>query len=68
MGTTVRPAKTATGLWDAFADVDAFVAEGQRQLEGHQASPHGVVGYLFRMTTPRDPHYVGYRYPAELVS
>src|SRR5689334_1177479 len=28
----------------------------------------GAVGYPTRMTTPRDPLYAGYRYPAELIS
>jgi putative transposase len=28
----------------------------------------GVVGYLFQMTTPRDPLYAGYRHPAEIIS
>src|SRR3954453_17882064 len=28
----------------------------------------GAVGYPARMTTPRDPLYAGYRYPAELIS
>jgi hypothetical protein len=28
----------------------------------------GVVGYLARMTTHRDPLFTGYRYPAELIS
>jgi hypothetical protein len=28
----------------------------------------GVVGYLARMTTHRDPLFAGYRYPAELIS
>ena len=27
-----------------------------------------MVRYLSRMTTPRDPLYAGYRYPAELIS
>jgi hypothetical protein len=27
----------------------------------------GVVGYLRRMTKPRDPLYAGSRYPAELI-
>jgi putative transposase len=27
-----------------------------------------VVGYLFRMSAPRDPIYAGYRHPAELIS
>jgi hypothetical protein len=26
------------------------------------------VGYLCPMTSPRDPLYAGYRYPAELIS
>jgi hypothetical protein len=33
MGTAVRPAKTAPGPWDAFADVDAFVDEVLVELE-----------------------------------
>src|SRR5947209_4930210 len=28
----------------------------------------GAIGYPTRMTTPRDPIYAGYRYPAELIS
>ena len=27
-----------------------------------------MIRYLSRMTTPRDPLYAGYRYPAELIS
>src|SRR5271157_4636134 len=33
MGTAVRPAKTPSGPWDAFADVDVFVDEVLVELE-----------------------------------
>jgi transposase len=33
MGTAVRPAKTAPGQWDAFADVDTFVDEVLVELD-----------------------------------
>jgi hypothetical protein len=33
MGTAVRPAKTSTGPWDEFDDVDAFVDEVMAELE-----------------------------------
>jgi hypothetical protein len=32
MGTAVRPAKTSSGPWDAFADVDGFVDEVLTEL------------------------------------
>ena len=32
MGTSVRPAKTSPGAWDAFADVDVFVDEVLKEL------------------------------------
>jgi hypothetical protein len=33
MGTTIRPAKTSPGPWDAFADVEVFVDEVLAELE-----------------------------------
>ena len=33
MGTAIHPAKTSSGPWDAFADVDVFVDEVLAELE-----------------------------------
>ena len=41
---------------------------GTVKLSGLRLGGAGVVRYLSRMTTPRDPLYAGYRYPAELIS
>jgi hypothetical protein len=48
---------------------EAAMPTRHRQVEGASglAWP-GVVRYLTGMTTPRDPHYAGYRHPAELIS
>jgi putative transposase len=43
-------------------------ANRHRQLGGLRLGGSGIVGYLFWMTTPRDPLYAGYRYPAEIIS
>jgi hypothetical protein len=40
---------------------------GTVKLGGLRLGRAGVVGYPRRMTTPRDPLYAGYRYPAELI-
>ena len=41
---------------------------GTVKLSGLRLGRAGIVRYLSRMTTPRDPLYAGYRYPAELIS
>jgi DDE superfamily endonuclease len=41
---------------------------GTVNLSGIRLGRAGVVGYLSRMTTRRDPLYAGYRHPAELIS
>ena len=41
---------------------------GTVKLSGVRLGGAGVVRYLSRMTTPRDPLYAGYRYPAENIS
>ena len=38
------------------------------KLSGLRLGGGGMVGYLSRMTAPRDPLYAGYRYLAELIS
>lgn len=43
-------------------------ASGTVKLSGLRLGGAGVVRYLSRMATPRDPLYAGYRYPAELIS
>jgi putative transposase len=45
----------------------ALGPNGTVKLGGLRLGRAGVVGYLRRMTTPRDPLYSGYRYPAELI-
>src|SRR3954470_22981448 len=42
--------------------------EGTVKLSGIWFGELSVVRYSCRMTTPRDPLYAGYRYPAELIS
>ena len=42
--------------------------EGHRQVEGLRLGGAGMVRYLSRMSTPRDPLFAGYRYPAEIIS
>src|SRR5208283_3587713 len=44
------------------------MSSGTVKLSGLRLGRAGVVGYLPWMTTPRDPLYAGYRYPAELIS
>src|SRR3954466_11807224 len=39
-----------------------------RQVEGGWGDGSRVIRYRSWMTTPRDPIYAGYRYPAELTS
>src|SRR6185369_8247875 len=39
-----------------------------RQVEGGWGDGSRVIRYRSWMTTPRDPLYAGYRYPAELIS
>jgi len=41
---------------------------GTVKLSGLRLGEAGLVRYLPRMRTPRDPLYAGYRYPAELIS
>ena len=41
---------------------------GTVKLSGLRLGGAGVVRYLSRMMTPRDPLYAGYRYPVELIS
>src|SRR3954464_725024 len=43
-------------------------ARGTVKLRTLWVGEAGAVGYPARMTTPRDPLYAGYRYPAELIS
>ena len=38
------------------------------KLSGVRLGRAGLVGYLRPMTSPRDPLYAGYRYPADLIS
>jgi putative transposase len=42
--------------------------QGIVKLSGLRLGGAGVVRYLSRMRTLRDPIYAGYRYPAELIS
>ena len=42
--------------------------KGTVKLSGLRLGGVRVVVYLSRMTTPRDPLYAGYRFPAELIS
>ena len=68
--------ETARFWWNRFGPM--FAAEIRRKrvdtcggtvkLSGLRLGGAGVVRYLSRMTTPRDPLYAGYRYPAELIS
>src|SRR5690348_4552053 len=44
------------------------LARGHRQVEGGWGDGSRVIRYRSWMTTPRDPIYAGYRYPAELIS
>jgi putative transposase len=49
-------------------DPDIDKPPRHRQVEALWVGEAGAVGYPARMTTPRDPLYAGYRYPAELIS
>src|SRR3954463_12776020 len=44
------------------------VSRRHRQVEGGWGDGSRVIRYRSWMTTPRDPIYAGYRYPAELIS
>ena len=48
--------------------LDFCGGDGTVKLSGLWLGGAGMVRYLSRMTTPRDPLYAGYRYPAELIS
>jgi hypothetical protein len=53
----------------ALMQLPAFDKENlHRQVGGIRVGRAKVVKYLSRMTTPRDPLYVSYRYPAEFIS
>src|SRR3954462_6480069 len=46
----------------------AIALGGTVKLSGFGLAQGGMVGYLSRMSAPRDPIYAGYRHPAELIS
>src|SRR3954470_12768064 len=57
----------------AGEEVGDLIMDGQkplrhRQVESGWGDGSRVIRYRSWMTTPRDPIYAGYRYPAELIS